>query len=274
MDIKIKFYGTRGSIPVCEPQFQKFGGNTTCIGLFHHNRIGLLDAGTGIRNAGKEIIENHAFQKNVTIAFTHFHWDHIQGLPFFPPAYLADRVINLLALGKSKKTKDLKNALTHQMGEDYFPIALNKMGARFNFMMIDREDITNFYSVHASSIKLNHPGGCFGYRFDVEGKVIVICTDVEHGDKIDPRIVEFAKNADLLIHDAQYTEEELASHRGWGHSSYTQAIEVAEMAGVKQLAMTHHDPEHDDDFLTAIEKKCQDRFKDCCLAREGMEISF
>jgi phosphoribosyl 1,2-cyclic phosphodiesterase len=274
MEIKIKFYGTRGSIPVCEPQFQEFGGNTTCFGIFHHDRIGIIDAGTGIRTAGKDILERDTYQKNITIAFTHFHWDHIQGLPFFPPAYSSDRVINLLALGKSQKTKSLKNVIIRQMSGDYFPIALDKMGARFNFMMVDRTDITNFYKTHTASVKLKHPGGCFGYRLDVEGRSVVICTDVEHGDKIDQQVVEFARNADLLVHDAQYTDEELFTHKGWGHSSYNQAMEVAEMAGVKQLAMTHHDPEHDDEFLLAIEKKCQDRFKDCLLARDGMEIRF
>ena len=274
MELKIKFYGTRGSIPVCEPQFQKFGGNTTCIGFYHHDRIGIFDAGTGVRAAGKDILENDIFQKNITIVFTHFHWDHIQGLPFFPPAYAPDRVISLLALGESRITQNLEKAITQQMGEEYFPIALNKMGARFNFMMVDRADIPNFYQTRTSSIKLNHPGGCFGYRIEVEGRLIVICTDVEHTDTIDPKVVEFAKDADLLIHDAQYTDEELASHKGWGHSSFNQAIEVAEMAGVKQLAMTHHDPHHDDEFLEAQEKKCQDRFKDCFLARDGMDVSF
>ncbi len=274
MEIKVKFYGTRGSIPVCEPQFQKFGGNTTCIGFFHHDRMGIFDAGTGVRSAGNDILENDTYQKNITIAFTHFHWDHIQGLPFFPPAYSSDRVINLLALGKSRKTQNLKKVLTQQMGGEYFPIELNKMGARFNFMMVDREDMLNFYKTQVSTIKLNHPGGCFGYRVKVEGRIIVICTDVEHGDNINPDVVEFARNADLLVHDAQYTDEELVNYKGWGHSSYSQAMEVAEMAGVKQLAMTHHDPRHNDEFLEAIEKKCQDRMKDCFLARDGMVISF
>ena len=270
--MKIKFYGTRGSIPVCEPQFQDFGGNTTCIGFYHHNRMGIIDAGTGIRAAGKEILDSDVYQKNITIGFTHFHWDHIQGLPFFPPAYSKDRVINLLALGKSRKTQNLKSVITQQMGGEYFPIEIEKMGARFNFMMLPREDIPNYYKTHTSTIELSHPGGCFGYRIQVEDKIFVVCTDLEHEEGIDPNVVEFARNADLLVHDAQYTDEELANHKGWGHSSYTQAIQVAEMAGVKQLAMTHHDPEHNDEFLKAIEKKCQERYKDCFLARDGLEI--
>ena len=102
---------------------------------------------------------------------------------------------------------------------------------------------------------------------------MVICTDLEHGDSIDQNIVNFAKGADLLIHEAQYTNEELKKYKGWGHSSYEQALQVAEMAGVKQLAITHHDPNHNDEFLKKMEKKCQDRFRDCVLARESMELA-
>jgi ribonuclease BN (tRNA processing enzyme) len=102
--------------------------------------------------------------------------------------------------------------------------------------------------------------------------VLVVCTDVEHGEQIDPRLVELARGADLLVHDAQYTAEELRTHRGWGHSSFDQAMQVAETAGVKQLAMTHHDPEHDDEFLQRVEKLCRERFPNAVLAREGMEI--
>jgi ribonuclease BN (tRNA processing enzyme) len=107
---------------------------------------------------------------------------------------------------------------------------------------------------------------------DDNGKSVVICTDIEHGDAVLPEIVDFCKGADLLVHEAQYTSEELANHRGWGHSSYDQAIEVAERAGIKKLVITHHDPEHDDEFLLGVEKECQLRFADCILARENMEI--
>ena len=117
-----------------------------------------------------------------------------------------------------------------------------------------------------------HPGGAYGYRLEVTGKVLVYCTDVEHGEFLDPEVVEFAKDADLLIHEAQYTPEELPNFRGWGHSSWEQAIEVAELAGVKKLYLTHHDPEHDDEFLKDVEVQCQKRFPNCFLAREGDEI--
>src|ERR1039457_3597693 len=123
-----------------------------------------------------------------------------------------------------------------------------------------------------TSQKLNHPGGCYGLRIERKGKVLVICTDVEHGDQIDPLVVKLAQGADLLVHDAQYTSEELPQRRGWGHSSYDEAMQVAEKAGVKRVAMTHHDPDHDDEFLLRLEKLCQERFKECVVAREGTEL--
>jgi phosphoribosyl 1,2-cyclic phosphodiesterase len=235
--------------------------------------IGVLDAGTGIRNLGRDIMQRELAHNFITIAFTHFHWDHIQGLPFFEPAYSSDFVINLLALGQGRMVDDLEEVFAAQMKQEYFPIELQKMGAHFKFMLADKQDLTNFHGATMSTCKLVHPGGCYGYKMQVEDKKLVICTDVEHKNGIDPAVVEFAKGADILVHDAQYTTEELPKFRGWGHSSYEQAIEVAEQAGVERLIMTHHDPSHDDQFLSAIEKKCQDRLKHCLLAREGMEIS-
>lgn len=235
--------------------------------------ISVLDAGTGIRNLGRDIMQRELFQNRITIAFSHFHWDHIQGLPFFQPAYSSDYKINLLALGKGRKVHDLEKVFAGQMKEEYFPIELKKMGAHFNFMLTDKNDLTNVYGTNVSTCKLNHPGGCYGYRVQVEDKSFVICTDVEHGETLDPNVIEFAKDCDLLIHDAQYTDEELVNHRGWGHSSCRQAMEVAEQSGAKRLILTHHHPDHDDDFLMRTEKKCQDRIKDCLLAREGMELA-
>lgn len=272
VNLKIKFYGTRGSIPVCERNFQEYGGNTTCIALETDGIIGVLDAGTGIRNLGREIMGRDRYQNRITIAFTHFHWDHIQGLPFFQPAYSKDFKINLLALGEGRMVEDLEEVFAGQMKQEYFPIELQKMGAHFNFMLTNKTDITNLYGTNVSTCKLKHPGGCYGYRMKVENKIVVICTDVEHGETLDPDVIEFARDADILVHDAQYTDEELLQYRGWGHSSYTQAIGVAEQCGAKQLILTHHDPDHDDQFLKGIEKKCQDRFKDSVLAREGMEL--
>lgn len=272
-NITVTFYGTRGSIPICDPNYLEFGGNTTCIAFHRHskNRIGILDAGTGIRALGKHITKNFSEQHDIDITFTHFHWDHIQGLPFFDPAYNPNQTINIGALGEGGKFTDLREIFKNLMLEEYFPIQLENMGAKFNFDFKEN-NVFEDKGVVLKTIKQNHPGGSFGYRVEVEGLVIVVCTDLEHGDTINEDIVAFAQDADLLIHEAQYTDAELLTHKGWGHSSFNQAIEVAERSGAKQLIMTHHDPDHDDEFLLAIEKQCQARFKNCALAREGMSI--
>jgi ribonuclease BN (tRNA processing enzyme) len=163
------------------------------------------------------------------------------------------------------------------MQAEYFPVQLDHMGANFEFLQIAdaSEHFTGIYNVATvvTGQKHNHPGGAYSFRIERNGKVLVVCTDVEHGEQIDGRLVELARGADLLVHDAQYSAEELQKRRGWGHSSFDQAMQLAEMADVKGLALTHHDPDHDDEFLERIEKLCQERFPNAVLAREGMEIS-
>ena len=273
--IKVKFYGTRGSISVCGPKFQEFGGNTTCLQItdMKTNRIGIFDAGTGIRDLGNDLVASGHEQDQIFIVFTHFHWDHIQGFPFFTKAYDPKQKINIFTMGKGKNNDEIKGLFTTLMQSEYFPVPFDKMGASFEFMHPDvLSGIFGPLQVKITANRHNHPGGAYGYRIEREGKVLAFCTDIEHGDEIDQNVVELCKDADLLIHDAQYTSEELKVKKGWGHSSYEQAIQVAEMAGVKQLAITHHDPDHDDEFLLGMEKQCQERFPNCVLAREKMEI--
>jgi phosphoribosyl 1,2-cyclic phosphodiesterase len=276
--MKIKFYGARGSIPVCDAGFQQFGGNTTCfqITLMDVNRIAIIDAGTGLRNLGRDMLAIGRHQKQLNIAFTHFHWDHIQGFPFFAPAYDPEQKITILTLGRGQTIGNLREIFEVPLQSQYFPVQLDRMGAQFEFLKIEDASrhftAVNNVETKVTSQRLNHPGGAYAFRIERRGKVLVICTDVEHADEVDPQVVELCRGADLLVHDAQYTAEELEVHRGWGHSSFDQAMRVAEMAGVKRLAMTHHDPEHDDDFLLRMEKLCQERFPNTQFAREGMEI--
>lgn len=271
--MKVKFYGVRGSIPVCERGFQEFGGNTTCVLVwFNDDYLAILDAGSGIRNLGKDLIAlGHAQYDNIFIGFSHFHWDHIQGFPFFAPAYDHNRHFTISAVGKDRHTTDLRTIFATQMQREYFPVPLEKMGARFTFHQITNDSFSH-RNVLVRTMRHNHPGGAYSYRIEYENKTLVFSTDIEHGADINQDIVEFAKGADLLIHDAQYTPEELQHKRGWGHSSWEQAIEVAEQAGIQRLALTHHDPDHNDKFLFDIEKQCQQRLPDSFLAREKMIV--
>ncbi len=271
---RIKFYGVRGSIPVCNEGFQKFGGNTSCILLEGPKHTVILDAGTGIRELGKEMAHDQhmGIDRPCYLAFSHFHWDHIQGLPFFLPAYDSRRTFTISAIGREHLGKDLRSIFETQMQAEYFPVSLDAMGAKIIFFQNPASHVS-VEKAFVRAIKHNHPGGAYSYRFqDSEGRIVVYCTDIEHGDRIDSNIVELEHDADVLIHEAQYTPEELPHYKGWGHSSWAQAVEVAEKAQVKRLIITHHDPDHDDEFLCDVEKQCQVRFPNVCLAREKMEF--
>ena len=270
--MKLKFYGTRGSIPVCEQGFQKYGGNTTCLAICNNTSIYIFDAGTGIRNLGTEYFSNKKNEvSNIILAFSHFHWDHIQGFPFFLPAYDPDRELTITAVGRKDKYFNLKAIFENQMRTEFFPVPLKKMGAKINFIQ-QEDNLLNDKNVKIISAEHNHPGQAYSYRIETENKVIVFITDVEHVDGIDKRVVDISMNADILIHEAQYTPEELETHKGWGHSSWMQAIEVAKLANVKKLFITHHDPDHDDDFLDKIEIECKKHFHNVELAKDNLEI--
>lgn len=273
--MKVKFHGTRGSIPVCEPDFQEFGGNTTCVEVkFENESVAILDAGSGLRNLGKDLIaRGHKQEESIWMMLTHFHWDHIQGFPFFEPAYDPSRRFTISAVKREEEGKNLQEIFETQMQREFFPVPLVNMGATFDFYQHEEAEIaTSHYRITA--LKHNHPGSAYSYRIEDESGVLVFSTDIEHGEHIDERLVAFAKGADLLIHDAQFTPEELLTKRGWGHSSWAQALEVAKRADVKLLALTHHDPEHNDTFLREVEKQCQSIFPSCFLAREKLQIEF
>jgi len=272
--LKVKFYGVRGSLPVCGREFERYGGNTTCIRVLRENanRIAIMDAGTGIRNLGKELVSTGLSQSVINILFSHFHWDHIQGFPFFAPAYNPNQKIGILAMGRKGNIKHLKEIFSMQMQEEFFPIQMDTMGAQFEFFAYgDKETI---YGANVKSVAQYHKhlGGSYGFRIDDESVSLVVCTDLEHINGIDNNIVNFAKDADLLIHDGQYTAEEYKKFKGWGHSTWEQAAEVAIRAHVKKLIVTHHDPDHNDDFLDSIEKECKKIFPSSQFAKEGMEV--
>jgi phosphoribosyl 1,2-cyclic phosphodiesterase len=272
--MKVTFYGTRGSIPVPEGESVRVGGNTPCILLtFQTGRIAILDAGTGIRKLGKDLLDDsHEQFDNILIALSHTHWDHIQGFPFFKPAYDPRRHFTIAICGKGEHPVKLENIFGMQMQQEYFPTPLEKMGATMTFWAPNITQYETLAGVTIVASRLNHPGDAYGYRIEEAGKTLVYCTDVEHVNGLDPSVVALSRDADLLIHDAQYTPEELNGKRGWGHSSWEQAAEVAKKAGVKRLALFHHDPEHTDSFLLRIEKECQESFQNSFLAREGAQI--
>ncbi len=271
--MKVKFWGVRGSIPVPGPDTVRSGGNTPCVEVQTQDReILILDAGTGIRLLGDDLMRRTKERMVIVLLFSHTHWDHIQGLPFFAPA--RSRHNRLVVLGERRVGKQLQQVLAWQMSDAYLPFSMDDLQADLLVKEVrSGEPIVVGDHMRVTPQRLTHPGGVFGYRIRYRNSILVYATDVGHGlDALDPRLVELARDADLLIHDSQFTHEEKMRWSDWGHSSWEEAVQVALEAGVKRLALFHHAPNRTDDELDAIEQQAQIRFPGAFLAREGMEV--
>ncbi|GAB4269561.1 MAG: MBL fold metallo-hydrolase [Candidatus Rifleibacteriota bacterium] len=293
--MRIKFWGVRGSVPVPGRETVEFGGNTTCIQLTtSDNQTIIFDAGTGIRVLGLEMMKGdfgkgHGFAH---IFFTHSHWDHIQGFPFFQPAYVGKKDSNgvhikdmcneFVLYGAADVGGRLEATLRGQMDNYYFPVDLNYLSSRIIFKTLVDNQI-QIGSTKFSAKKLIHPNGVLGYRIEDNNKIVVVATDCEHPSDgtIDQNLLELASNADVLIYDGQYTPQEYSPHKfniegpgkqGFGHSTPAEGVRAAKAAGVKKLVITHHDPLHNDEFLTKMEADAKVLFPNTEFAREGMEI--
>jgi phosphoribosyl 1,2-cyclic phosphodiesterase len=268
--VRLRFWGVRGSIPVPGYQFLGHGGNTTCIEVRIGDSIFVIDAGTGIRSLGLELQRQFEGSKlSLDLLLTHFHWDHIQGLPFFGPIYSPDCELRFHAARPEKKTEAL---LIGEMTHPYFPVPFELLPAHRLFNDVT-DKILELPNVTIRPFPLNHPQGATGYRIEAGGKVITHPSDLEHGsDKFDGILREYARGSDVLIYDAQFTPQEYPSHKGWGHSTWLEATRVAQECDVKRLILFHHDPGHDDSTMINIVSEAAQHFPGIKAAQEGMEI--
>ncbi len=273
---RIVFWGVRGSIPTPGPSTVEVGGNTACVEVRCGDELLILDGGTGLRLLGSTLVSDQPLEAR--LFFSHVHWDHIQGFPFFAPAFVPGNVIELY--GATNVTGTLEETLAGQMNFPNFPVRLDNMGAKMTFHDIDDGHMLTFAdgAVTVFARKLNHPQGVLAFRIEYNGHAIVYATDTEHYDEPDPKLVELAQGADVLIYDAQYTPEEYQgtadgrSRVGWGHSTMLDGVRIAEAAEVGRLILFHHDPEQDDAAVRNKEQRARDRFPTTDAAREGMVI--
>ncbi len=271
--MRLKFWGVRGSIPTPERRNSHYGGNTSCLELrLENGTLIILDCGSGIRALGKSLAREFGERPIQGLIFlTHFHWDHIQGIPFFLPLYRKGNMF--LFHSVEGKGREMTQAIEGQMSYPYFPVDLSVMAAVRNFYDVGTTPI-NLNGAIISSAPLNHPQGCLAYRIEADGGVLVYATDTEPGSpEHDRALRELAFGADVIVYDAQYTPEQLAGEKKtWGHSSWLEGTRIARECGVKQLVLFHHDPDHDDAFVDGLVEQARRHFPNVCGAAEGMEI--
>jgi len=270
--MQVRFWGVRGSTPTPQAENLRYGGNTSCVEVRINEHIYVFDCGTGFRNLGKHLQREFASRPMFAHVFlSHFHWDHIQGIPFFTPLY--DNPESCFFFHSSNRSRGLQNAIEDQMSDPYFPVDMTEMAAKRHFYKIE-EDRIDFDDCVIVTKWLNHPQGCLGFRMETKDKVFVYATDNEPGSpQFDRNVRELAQGADILIYDAQYLPEEYeAKRRGWGHSHWREAVNVVMESGAKELVLFHHDPDHDDACIDSIVQVARNYYPKVRAASEGMEI--
>jgi len=270
--MRIKFWGVRGSTPAPQPENMRYGGNTSCVEVRVDDNLYIFDCGTGFRILGRALRrEFNGRPVSAHVFVSHFHWDHIQGLPFFAPLY--DNRENHFQFHCSSRTRSLKQVFEEQMASPYFPVGLNEMQARRDFYDLEKARL-DLGDVQLRTMWLNHPQGCMGFRLETKDGVMVYATDNEPGDTTyDQNVRELADGADVLIYDAQYLPEEYeARRRGWGHSHWREAVNVAMESGAKELLLFHHDPDHDDACIDKVVREARNYYPCVRAAAEGMQI--
>lgn len=275
---KLSFWGVRGSIPTVDRENWRYGGNTPCLKFLAPDGARfILDCGTGLRALGNCWQETHGSQPaEAHILVTHYHWDHIQGIPFFAPLYPAQNRFHFYSFrSKFLGPDSLKQVFETQMAHPYFPVDLSAMSAARDFTEVAGGDQFTIGATRITARWLNHPQGCLGFRLETSAGTVVYATDNEPGvPDLDRSLRELARGADIYIADAQYTPEQLAGVRkGWGHSSWLEGIRVAEEVGVRHLVLFHHDPDSSDKIVDGLLREARNKFASVWAAAEGMGMT-
>jgi len=275
---KLTFWGVRGSTPTVDPATGRFGGNTPCLDLIAPDGTQfILDCGTGLRMLGNRWTGEDSPRPDQSHIFvTHYHWDHIQGLPFFAPFWLEKNEFQFYSFRSKFLGRDsLRQVFETQMALPYFPVDFSAMSARRKFRELQGGETFQVGENRITARWLNHPQGCLGFRVETSAGIVAYATDNEPGDpELDQSLRELAADADIFINDAQFTPAQLATNRkGWGHSSWKEGVRVAREVNAKTLVLFHHDPDSTDRVLDGILRQAREELDSVFAASEGMVIT-
>ena len=269
-DNKITFWGVRGSFPTPDKDKMNVGGHTSCVSLETEENIVIMDMGTGMKNLGDKIISNSNSPKTIDIIMSHLPLDHLIGFPMFAPFFNENFEINIYC---NTLDIDLKEILNQLLNPIFWPISINDFKAKINFINLEENEFKISDKINIKTQVHYHPNDAYGYRISSNNKVISYVTDCEYKNDIPEKNLEnFVNESDLLIHDSHFTPEDLPSHKGWGHCSWMQAIDLTMKSKSKQLALFHHNPNYTDTQIDEIEQKAKKVFKNTFAARQGLVI--
>lgn len=268
--LDLRFWGTRGSLPAPGPHTAVYGGNTSCVEVRAGGHLLVFDAGTGIRELGGSLLKSGP--PSLHLFFSHYHWDHIMGFPFFAPIYVPGSEIHLY--GETKNGQSVLEILSGQMHPPYFPIKWNMVNAMVDWTPVEPDhDIDLGNDVVVKTCRINHPQHALCYRVEWGGRAVVYATDIEHGSDLDSVFIDFIRDADVLVMDCSFTEGEYPARKGWGHATWEAGVDFAEKGNVDTFVIFHHLPERTDPEVAAIEQDAQAVRKNTFAAREGMTFS-
>ena len=271
----VRFHGVRGSNPTCDVRTWHYGGNTACVEVETPagHRI-IIDGGTGLRSLSRGAgwgPDSAPIQASWLMS--HYHWDHIQGIPFFPPLYESRNRFEFYGL-KPDGSDGMEATLQGQMLRPYFPVDMSLLVAAQAFKVVDPGSHWQIEDAIVEAVPLNHPQGCLGFRIEADQGVVVYATDNEPGDpKGDDAVRYLARDADVLIYDAQYSPAMLRQRRGWGHSSWLEGVAVAKSARARSLVLFHHDPDSDDASVGRFVQMAREQWPETCAAAEGLQAT-
>jgi len=267
----IAFWGVRGSIASPGPETAAVGGNTSCIEVVCGSTRLVLDAGTGLRALGNRLLREGGGQPlAMTLLLSHYHWDHLQGLPFFAPVYTKQTELQIV--GGANGVMSVREALAHQMSAPVFPVRIDETAAHITTREVRAGESFDVGEARVTVARGNHPGGVMAYRIEHEGRSVVYATDTEHYACVDPALRALTEGADVLVYDSQYTPEEYRAKVGWGHSTYVEGAALARASGVGKLVLFHHDPLRTDEGVAELEIKARGLYPSSVAAREGLVL--